>query len=85
MVEPVPESEPVFDALAPVVTDAVGEHEMDREKLSVELGVKDAEPVPELVGVLVGVSLPVLLVVILDVSEILDVPLALAPVVEESG
>jgi hypothetical protein len=41
VVEPVPESEPVFDELAPVVTDAVGVRDTDRERLIVELGVID--------------------------------------------
>jgi hypothetical protein len=55
VVEPVPESEPVFDELAPAVTDAVGVREMDRERLVVELGVVDEVPVSELVEELVGV------------------------------
>ena len=83
MVEPVPESEPVFDALAPVVTDAVGVRDKDRERLIVELDVVDGVPVPEFVGVLVGDPLAVMLAVILDVSEILGVTLALAPNVTE--
>ncbi len=79
VVEPVPESEPVFEELAPVVTDAVGVHEADPERLTVELGVIDDVPVTELVGVLVGVSLLVALGETLGLSEILGVTLALAP------
>ena len=83
VVEPVPEKEPVFEELAPSVTDAVGERETDRERLVVELAVDDGVPVPELVGELVGVALPVMLAVRLDVSEILGVTLALAPKVTD--
>ena len=83
VVEPVPEKEPVFEELAPRVTDAVGERETDRERLVVELAVDDGVPVPELVGELVGVALPVMLAVRLDVSEILGVTLALAPKVTD--
>jgi hypothetical protein len=83
VVEPVPESEPVFDELAPVVTDAVGERDTDRERLIVELGVIDDVAVLELVGVLVGVPLPVALGDTLELSEILGVILALAPNVTE--
>ena len=79
MVEPVPESDPVFDELAPSVTDAVGERETDRERLIVDVAVEDAVPVPELVGVPVGDPLLVALGETLDVSEILGVSLALAP------
>ncbi len=81
--DPVPESEPVFDALAPVVTDAVGVRDKDRERLIVELDVVDGVPVPEFVDVIVGDPLAVMLAVILDVSEILGVTLALAPNVTE--
>ncbi len=83
VVEAVPESEAVFDELAPSVTDAVGVRDKDRERLNVELDVEDGVSVPELVGVLVGVPLPVMLAVRLDVSEMLGVSLALAPKVTE--
>ena len=83
VVEPVPESVPVFDELAPVVTDAVGERDTDRERLVVELGVIDDVAVFELVGVLVGVPLPVALGETLELSEMLEVILALAPSVTE--
>ncbi len=79
VVEPVPESEPVLDELAPVDTDAVGEGDADRERLTVELGVIDDVAVFELVGVLVGVPLSVALGETLELSEILGVTLALAP------
>jgi hypothetical protein len=83
VVEPVPESVPVLDELAPVVTDAVGERDTDRERLVVELGVIDVVAVFELVGVLVGVPLPVALGETLELSEMLAVILALAPSVTE--
>jgi len=83
VVEPVPLSVPELDALAPVVTDAVGEEDMDRERLVVELGVIDDVAVFELVGVLVGVPLPVALGETLELSEILGLILALAPSVTE--
>ena len=83
VVEPVPESEPVLDELAPAVTEAVGEEDADRERLTVELGVIDDVAVLELVGVLVGVPLPVALGDTLELSEILGVILALAPNVTE--
>ena len=83
VVEPVPEKEPVFEELAPRVTDAVGERETDRERLVVELAVDDGVPVPELVGELVDVPLPVMLAVRLGVSEMLGVSLALAPKVTD--
>ncbi len=83
VVEPVPESEPVLDELAPVVTDAVGEGDRDRERLDVELGVVDDVAVFELVGVPVVVPLLETLADILGVSEILGVALALAPNVTE--
>jgi hypothetical protein len=59
VVELVPESEPVFDELAPAVKDAVGVREWERERLVVELGVIDDVPESELVGELVDVSLGV--------------------------
>ena len=83
VVEPVPESEPVLDGLAPAVNDAVGERETERERLVVELGVNDDVPVCELVGVPVHVPLPVVLDETLELSEILAVALALAPNVTE--
>jgi hypothetical protein len=83
VVEPVPLSEPVLDELAPAVTDAVGERDTDRERLVVELGVIDDVAVFELVGVLVGVPLPVALGDTLELSEMLEVMLALAPRVTE--
>ena len=83
VVEPVPLSEPELDELAPVVTDAVGEEDTDRERLVVELGVIDDVAVFELVGVLVGVPLLVALGETLGLSEILGVTLALAPNVTE--
>jgi hypothetical protein len=83
VVEPVPESEPVLDELAPAVTEAVGEEDADRERLAVELGVIDDVAVFELVGVLVGVPLPEALDETLELSEILEVILALAPNVTE--
>jgi hypothetical protein len=79
VVEPVPESEPVLDELAPVVTDAVGERDTDRERLVVELGEIDDVAVFELVDVLVDVPLPEVLGETLELSEILAVALALAP------
>ncbi len=79
VVEPVPLSVPELDALAPVVTDAVGEEDTDRERLVVELGVIDDVAVFELVGVLVGVPLPVVLGETLELSEMLAVILELAP------
>ncbi len=79
VVELVPESEPVFDELAPTVMDAVGVRDTDRERLVVELGVIDGVFVSELVGVPVVVALPDTLADVLGVSEILDVTLALAP------
>ena len=83
VVELVPESEPVLDELAPAVTDAVGEEDADRERLGVELGVIDDVAVFELVGVLVGVPLPVALGETLELSETLPVTLALAPKVTD--
>jgi hypothetical protein len=81
VVEPVPLLEPVFDELAPMVTEAVGVRVSDRERLDVELGVIDDVPVPDSVEVteLVGVEERVIVVepVPLSVPE-LD---ALAPVV----
>ena len=74
-----PESEPVVDELAPVVTDAVGERDTDRERLVVELGEIDDVAVFELVDVLVDVPLPEVLGETLELSEILAVALALAP------
>jgi hypothetical protein len=47
--EPVPVSVPESDELAPVDTDAVGEEDMDRERLCVELAVDDDEGVSEVV------------------------------------
>ena len=79
VVEPVPETEPVFEELAPVVNDAVGEREMDRDWLIVELGVIEDVPVVVPVGELVGVPLLVALGETLGLSEILAVSLALAP------
>ncbi len=73
----------MFDGLAPSVTDAVGERDTDWERLTVELDVEDAVPVPELVGVPVGDPLLVSLGEKLDVSEILGVELALAPSVTD--
>lgn len=79
VVEPVPESVPVFDALAPYVSDAVGEDEIDGGSVAVELGVSEDVGVAELEGVPVGVTLPVALGVTLEVSETDGVSLALAP------
>ena len=56
VVEPVPLLEPVFDELAPMVTEAVGVRVSDRERLDVELGVIDDVPVPVCVGVTGGVD-----------------------------
>ncbi len=81
--DPVPESEPVFDELAPAVSEAVGVRETDLERLIVGLGVIDGVSVLELDGVPVGVPLPLTLAVTLGVSEILAVTLALAPRVTE--
>jgi hypothetical protein len=81
VVDGVSASEPVCDELAPVVTDAVGDCETDRDRLSVELGVVDGVAVLELVGDPVGVPLPAMLA--LEVSETLGVALAIAPKVTE--
>ena len=54
VVEPVPESEPVFEELAPDVTLAVGVTENDTDRLIVGLGVDDEDGVP--VGVTLGVD-----------------------------
>ena len=53
VVEGVPESEPVAEGDAPSVTEAVGVRDCDRERLDVDEGV------PDDVGVLLAVSLPV--------------------------
>ena len=66
VVEPVPESVPVFDALAPNVSDEVGVHESDGGSVAVELGVSEDVGVAELEGVPVGVTLPVALGVTLE-------------------
>jgi hypothetical protein len=79
----VSESDPVCEELAPVVTDAVGDCETDRDRLSVVLGVDEGVAVLELVGDPVGVPLPEMLDVALEVSERLGVTLALAPKVTE--
>jgi hypothetical protein len=55
--ELVTESEPVFDGLAPTVNEAVGERETDPESDAVELGVIDDVGVPDVVTLLVGVTL----------------------------
>ena len=55
VVDPVPLLEPVFDELAPVDTDAVGEEDIDRERLCVELAVDDDVGVFEVVIVPVPV------------------------------
>lgn len=57
-----PVSLPVADALAPFVTDAVGERDTERERLCVldgetdDVGVPDGVPVPDPVGVTVAVG-----------------------------
>jgi hypothetical protein len=79
VVEPVPEKEPVFEELAPAVNDAVGVRETDRERLVVELGVVEDDPVFVPVGVHVDVPLLVSDGETLELSEILAVTLALAP------
>ena len=57
VVEPVPESDPVFEELAPVVSDAVGDPDEDGERLNVELGVADDVAVLERVGESMGKEL----------------------------
>lgn len=79
----VDESEHVLDELAPLVKDAVGVRDADRERLDEEVGVIVGEPVLELVGVLVGVPLLVSLGETLGLSETLAVTLALAPTVTD--
>ena len=55
--ELVTESDPVFDGLAPIVNEAVGERETDPESDAVELGVIEDVGVLEVVMLLVGVTL----------------------------
>ena len=59
VVEPVPESDPVFDELAPEVSDAVGVLDTERVRLLEVLGVVDGVAESELVGEFVGVALAV--------------------------
>jgi hypothetical protein len=53
--EPVPESDPVFEGLAPLVRLAVGVRVKDFERLCVELAVDDGDGVPVVVTLAVGV------------------------------
>ena len=83
VVEPVPESDPVFEELAPIVIEAVGDRDTDLERLNVGLGVAEGVAVPELVGEPVDVALLEALAVMLAVSDTVAEILALAPWVTE--
>ena len=74
-VESVPLSVPVNDGPAPFVTDAVGECEIDLDKLFVVVGVMLDVGVPVIVSLPVGVPLELIVVDI----EIESEPLKLAP------
>ncbi len=84
VIDALPESEPVLDALAPAVNDDVGDLVMDRERDCVDdgvpLGVGEAEPVPDDVGVTLSESVGEAE----EVPEILGVADALAPSVKEA-
>ena len=71
VVESVPESLPVNDGPAPLVTDAVGECEIDLERLCVEVGVIDDVPEPVMVPLVVGVTLIETVLVVLPVFVLL--------------
>jgi hypothetical protein len=73
VVEPVPESDPVFEGLAPLVSDAVGVRERDAESVDVEECVGGG--VDELDGdaLAVGESLLEAVLVVLGVRELLGV------------
>ena len=73
--ESVPLSLPLNDGPAPFVTDAVGECEIDLDKLIVVVGVMLDVGVPVIVSLPVGVTLAL----IVENSEIESVPLKLAP------
>ena len=75
----VPLSEPVLDALAPSVTDAVGVRETERDRLAVELGVSLLVGVPDDVPDPVGEPLDDTVLVPLPVPEFDGVSDALAP------
>ncbi len=77
--ESVPESLPLNDGPAPFVTDAVGECEIDLDKLVVVVGVILDVGVPVIVPLPVGVPLEV----IVEDIEIESVPLKLDPRVGE--
>ena len=68
--EPVPESEPVFEGLAPLVRLAVGVRVKDLVRLCVELAVDDGVGVPVGVVLAVGVMVADRELDRLDVSEI---------------
>lgn len=73
------ESEPVADALAPIVSEAVGVRETERDIVQVELGESDGVGVPLDVALAVGVLLRVSEIDALGVPETLGVYDALAP------
>ena len=67
--EPVPESDPVFEGLAPLVRLAVGVRVKDLDRLCVELAVNDGVGVPVGVVLAVGVIVADRELDALDVSE----------------
>jgi hypothetical protein len=73
VVEPVEESDPVFEGLAPEVKEAVAEREGVDERLVVLEAVFDDVPVEEPVGVGVGVPLSDGVLVMLGVALGVDV------------
>jgi hypothetical protein len=79
VVDPVVESDPVADELAPSVNDAVGERDIEREREDVDEGVTEDVCVPVDVWLDVGVPLSDSVSVELGVPESLDVTEALAP------
>ena len=79
VVDAVPESEPVVEALAPRVSDPVGVCDNDRDRLNVELGVTEGVAVPDGLEVAVAVTLEEAALDELGVPELLDVTDALAP------
>jgi hypothetical protein len=79
VVDPVVESDPVADELAPSVSDAVGVRDVERERDGVLLGVIDEVGVSVAVLLDVGVPLSEDDSVVLGVPELLGVCDALAP------
>ena len=71
--DPVVESEPVFEELAPADKDDVGVLDVERDKLCVEVGVIEEVEVPLPVALAVGVLLSEDEVVVLSVAKLLDV------------